>query len=277
MLRTCRSSLAELSATNRIQAGHLLIVFRTYFDGSGKEHDPASKFVSLVGIAAEEEDWALFDEAWRAVLEDRGNPGYMQMVEAMRLEEAFDGWTEGKVDRLVEGVIGVLQQLQKDRFRVFRCSIEIEPWTRWTKTFGLKRIPRTCAKWTFRHACMWYASFPHRAILQKIDAFYDQNEEFLRYIHDDWTSKKKNLNEPWWNLVSTVAPADSRLVPSLQAADAIAWSHNRLLSDVRDARMDQIARDVSSALPSLDVVMNEAAILTVYGRVKTPDPGLVWP
>lgn len=275
MKRCQRSALSELSPTNSIYAGHLFIVFRTYFDGSGKEDDPNAKFVTLVGIAAEEDDWSWFENTWRQLLKDRGNPGYMHMAEAIRSSGAFDGWTPEKVDFLVHGLTGLLREMRKDRFRAFRCSIEIEPWKRWAKHFKLKPIPRVCAKWTFRQACLWYAGFPERAILQKIDAFYDRNEDFLRYVHADWKSNKKNPREPWWSLVSTVAPADSKLVPSLQAADALAWSHNRLLCDVRDTRADRLANGIVASLPSLNVVMDEAAIRKVHGRILDPDPGLI--
>jgi hypothetical protein len=251
-------------------------VFRAYFDGSGKEDDPNAKFVTLAGIAAEEQDWDWFENTWSQILKDRGDPGYMHMAEAIRSSGPFDGWAINKVEFLIQGLVGLLREMRKDRFRVFRCSIEIEPWKRWTRNFKLKPIPRVCAKWAFRNACLWYATFPDKLILQKVEAVYDRNEEFLKHIHADWTSNKRNLAEPWWNLVSKVASEHSKLVPALQAADALAWSHNRLLCDVRDPRADRLAKDVTISLPSLDVVMDEPSIRKVYGRIVDPDPGLIF-
>jgi hypothetical protein len=247
-----------------------------YFDGSGKHDDPRAKHATLLGLAAEEDTWAYFENAWQQILSERGNPGYFHMADAMAKDEKrakdspFRGWPEQKIDFLVQGLIGVLRSMLRFRFKAFRCSVEITPYKLWKPILKLDEIPRLSAKWMFRHMYTWYGDFPN-TVLSKIDVFFDRNEEFLKHIYRDWTDRRIRRKQPWWSLVNTVAPANSQLTPPLQGADMLAWSHNRLLSGPPDQRIDAIARDVVESPPCLHLVIDEQAIRKTQGSIVLPE------
>src|SRR5262245_55085470 len=97
--------------TNSRTKEQLLVVLKVYFDGSGKVDDPKSQFVTIDGYAAKEELWSYFESEWRSILEERGDPGFMHMNKALAHQEPFLDWHVDKTDFLIQGLIGLLREL----------------------------------------------------------------------------------------------------------------------------------------------------------------------
>jgi hypothetical protein len=59
---------------------------------------------------------------------------------------------------------------------------------------------------------------------------FDQNEQFIKHIYEDWQSRKIQRKYPVWNLIRSIRQADMRETIPLQIADVAAWSRNRIES-----------------------------------------------
>jgi hypothetical protein len=62
----------------------------------------------------------------------------------------------------------------------------------------------------------WYAELPGLEI-GKMEAYFDRNEKFMRYIEPDWRSKKIKKRHPQWELVGSVSQAAMKHCPALQS------------------------------------------------------------
>ena len=96
------SLLAGRSPFNAYREGHLLIVFRLYFDGSAIDepaapHSACRHQMTLAAFAANDSVWADFEAGWLELLKEHPlHPAYMHMNEAMQLRGEFasqKGWT----------------------------------------------------------------------------------------------------------------------------------------------------------------------------------------
>jgi hypothetical protein len=186
--------------------------------------------MTLACLAADDGVWKYFEDEWRAILRDRGNPPYMHMKEAMPLVETFAGWKAEQRDFLIMGLLGLLMEVGQNRkFHAFTCSVDLGAHDRWKARNRLPPAARLCARLVFPKALDWYGGFPDPILeARSIDAFFDRKEKFMGHISADWNNKKIRRKLPVWELVRTIAPADMSKTPPIQAADMIAWSAHRL-------------------------------------------------
>jgi hypothetical protein len=194
-----------------------------YFDGSWND-----RLVSLACLAADEDVWKYFEQEWAKILADRGGAKYMHMKEAMPLEDHFKDWRPDDRDSLVQGLTGLLMEVGRHRrFHSFTCTVDMEAHARWRVRNRLPAPARLCARVVFPAVINWYGEFPD-IVLDSIDVFFDRNEPFIGHISADWNSKKIRQKFQVWHLVRTIAPAEMKLTPPLQAADMLAWATHRL-------------------------------------------------
>jgi hypothetical protein len=150
------------------------------------------------------------------------------MKEAMPLEGEFKGWSPENRDWLIQGLKDLILEFnQNPRFRVFTCAVDLEAHARWKHQQQHPSPERLCAKILFPRILDWYAGFPD-PIVDGIELFFDRNERFMGHIQTDWNNKKLRKRVPMLELIRTIAPAEMRFTPPIQAADMVAWARNRL-------------------------------------------------
>jgi hypothetical protein len=216
--------LFTLSPGNPTPSGTLFVVLKAYFDGSVS----SSKAMTLAAIAADEATWSNFEPQWKYVLEDRGGASYSHMKEAMPLEGIFRGWQPENRDWLIQGLKDLIAEFNHaPKFRVFTCTVDLEAHARWKRQKQHPSPERLCARILFPRILDWYQRFPD-PIVDVIEMFFDRNERFMGHIQTDWNNKKLRKRFPMLELIRTVAPAEMRLTPPIQAADMVAWARNRL-------------------------------------------------
>jgi hypothetical protein len=259
------SSLADLSASNLIAEGHIFIVLKMYFDGSGKD-DLRTKFLTLGGFASGEREWNYFDTEWAKILRDRGNPGYMHMTDAFAFRGQFKGWDLDKAIFLAYGLVGLLMEMPKNSFHGFRCTVDLPAYRYWQALNSLPSAPRVCSRFLFSKAYVWFSESPTR-LLEKIDVIYDRDEDFLRHIDADWRNKKIRRRYPWWDLINTVAPANSKLTPALQAADMLAWAASRLKNGPRDKEIDELCGAILNGPATWNLDLDADTLQKKHGRI----------
>ena len=224
-------------------------MLKVYFDGSGKAEDPRTKFVTIAGFAGEEEVWSYFDQEWNGILSDRGNPKYMHMADAIQHKHNFDAWDADKTDFLIQGLIGLLQEVTvgKNKFCGFRCTVDLAAHAKWRTMNRIPPVAQLCANLSFGQIMMWYGSFPDRIILP-FDLFFDRGDPFLNVLVQQWNNKETRSAHPWWKLVKAIEHAEMQTTPALQAADMLAWSHNRLKTSGPDGWAGRFASQIAQSV-----------------------------
>lgn len=128
-LRPACSRIGKCSARVIISAGDFLIALRAYLDSSGKLHD---NYITLAGVAANDDMWQEFENRWTEILAGHSPVGqYIHMREVYRLEKAFDkqlGWTQDNAFSLVNKCLMYMSHLDKKRFRMFYCTVDLRAW-----------------------------------------------------------------------------------------------------------------------------------------------------
>ena len=148
----------------------------------------------------------------------------------MSAEGVFKGWASSDRDYLIDGLLNVLLRFRDNpRIRAFTCTVDLMAHERLTNERDLPPPEKICARIVFPTMLDWYAAFPD-PILDVLDACFDRNEAFMRYLYADWTSKKLRSLYPVWNLIRSVGDSAMEQTPGLQLADMVAWGRNRLLS-----------------------------------------------
>lgn len=137
-------------------------------------------------------------------------------------------WSEDDRDYLVDGLLNALLFFRgKPTLRRFTCSVDRGAYEHLKTTKRLPSPERLCVRMVFPHVMEWYAQIPGVHI-GEIEAYFDQNEPFMRHVQQDWTSKEIRKKHPQWKLVSSIASTKMQSTPALQIADMVAWGCNRI-------------------------------------------------
>lgn len=224
-------------------------MLKVYFDGSGKEEDPQTKFVTIAGFAGEEEVWSYFDQEWNGILSDRGNPPYMHMADAIQHKRNFESWDADKTDFLIQGLIGLLQEVTvgQKKFCGFSCTVDLAAHSKWKARNHIPPIAQLCANLSFAKTFDWYGGFPD-LIISSFDIFFDRGDPFLNVLMQQRNDRRIKKEHPWWDLVRTIEPAEMQKTPALQAADLLAWSHNRLKSNGPSGWAGRLASQIAGSV-----------------------------
>jgi hypothetical protein len=238
------SILGSYSPTNTPLTGQVLSVLKAYFDGSGKDDNPECRFVTIAGFAAEDDIWAYFESEWRKILMDRGNPGHLHMHKAIQHKVApYAGWGAAKVQFLVQGLIGLLREVNADpKFCSFYVTVDLDAHRKYAAKNNIPPVAQLCANMAFARMLIWYGQTS--GLMTNIDLFFDRGDPFLNVLMQQWNSREIKQKYPWWRLVRTIAPVDSASTPGVQAADMLAWSHNRLKVSGADGWAGGIATEI---------------------------------
>jgi hypothetical protein len=106
-----------------------LISLRAYLDSSGKVTDD---YMTLAAFAGSEEMWGEFETEWWKILEGHTPKAeYVHMREIAHQRKGFDrkhGWNEQNAFGLVTSCLSYMSRLDKTRFRMFYCSVDLVAW-----------------------------------------------------------------------------------------------------------------------------------------------------
>lgn len=161
-----------------------------------------------------------------------------------------------------------LQHVDKERFRMFWCTVDLEAY-RSLKSEGLNLadpldilidLPRNVLNWFF-------AQWP--GLIHSAHFCFDQGEPFKDPFEQRWQKEKSfslNGTDYFWSLLKTITTADMRDRPGLQAADLLAWAVNRSRLP-RDASFKLAQMIMATIIPSAHIVWDEKKLREKLGRI----------
>ncbi len=247
------------------------MALEAYFDGSVSTK-PA--LLTLAGFAAENSIWIEFDKRWNAILTDskkRPAAKYVHMREANALQGEFsprNGWNAKKVEALVQDLLFYLQTVDKQRFRMSACTVDLAAREK-LKHEGLP-IPEAvdiCNELCPKTFLAWYFD-KYPGIISTLDYFFDKDEPFKESFEKTWTQEKSRVLVPGaldmtWSLIKTVNIAEMRHKPGLQAADLLAWATNRHTAKIGQ-RYLSLLEIMKAVIPWYQIFCNEQKLRELY-------------
>ncbi|HVB58051.1 MAG TPA: DUF3800 domain-containing protein [Candidatus Acidoferrales bacterium] len=251
------------------------MAFESYFDGSNVGGWDTGRTVTLAGFAAEDSIWLEVDKEWRRILSDtskRPPAEYLHMREATHLEKEFSfakGWTIPKVNSLVMDLLMYLQHVDKERFRMFWCTVDLDAHRKLKdEGLGIAEPIEICIDCPTVALDWFFIKWP--GIISSAHYFFDIGEPFKAPFEDRWRSKKAfslDGSDHFWSLLKTVATVQMRDKPGLQAADLIAWAVNRKFSAQKDAAFSGVESIMQNVIPSSSILWDEQKLRERRGRI----------
>jgi hypothetical protein len=270
------SRIGSYAARVNLGEDELLIALRAYLDSSGKLND---NWITLAAVAASDGMWGEFEGKWKEILDGHTPKGeYIHMKEIYRLEKAFAkelGWTHDNAFGLVNNCLSYMSVLDKKRFRMFYCKIDLNAWQKLrNETYQIPSPVELCNKFCAETILGWYLLHYPDLIDPQTDTvkyFFDRNEYFYQPFFDKW-NRELNLaeqNEVWsiWKVIEEVAPAIMQKTPGIQAADIIAWGMNRETFAQEGDLAKYLGHILRQVIPSIHVVWDETKMRQEFKRV----------
>jgi hypothetical protein len=96
-----------IRAASRIK---LMLELTAYFDESGDANDPKCQFVGMGGLCAPADNWAAFDEKWRAILDDQSEGEWFHMELFAARKGVYEGWGESRRRKLLSSLVGTIKE-----------------------------------------------------------------------------------------------------------------------------------------------------------------------
>lgn len=231
-------SLADLSALNPPPEDHLLVVLKSYFDGSNQADSSEYDRICIATVCGTSKQWKKFDTAWRKVLY-KHHADYLHTTDAVSLRKDFSKkkeWTNTRVDSFIGDCVSVIEKTitipdgvpgkrPRDGFCPVTLTIPFKDWLRAKET--VPRLPSTieelCATESLGFAFKWGKYIGAK----KYELHFDRGEPFYGHILDRWQHPKAKQDLTVMKDVISVSEDSSMYVPALQMADLFAWCINR--------------------------------------------------
>lgn len=250
-----------------------MIVLRAYLDSSGKLDND---WLTLAAVAANDQMWAEFDHVWSKILDEHTPKGqYIHMREVFRLIRAFDsgnGWTHEIAFNLVNKCLIYISGLDKKRFRMFYCSVDLKAWRRLRAlTYQLPDPIEMCNTFCSEAVLGWYLLYYPDVInvkRDKVKYFFDQDEYFYNPFLEKW-KRETNLSREagaWsvWDVIDQVDAAEMKKTPGIQAADIVAWGMNRETFAKEGDMAKHLGHILRLTIPAFHVIWDEAKLREHY-------------
>ena len=191
-----------------------IAVLKTYFDGSGAEHDPNEKAIVLAGYVADCETWSAFENDWAEVLRQHDAPPW-HSTDAMLLRGDFTHWDDARVDALLVNLIQVADSC-KELFGC-ACAVLLDDHADVSRKRRILSPSHLCADFCVS-AVQWYR--PQETDFQM---FFDWNEPFLKHIDKQWRNRRSRKSRPYLEKIKMLAAIQPPKPHALQCADMLAW------------------------------------------------------
>jgi hypothetical protein len=190
------------------------VALKAYYDGSGKS-EPGHEAITLAGIAASEQIWPQFEEAWGQALRDLG----------FRFWHTTDmnRWmTEAAFDAAVVKLLGVIGAFRDAPITTYAATVILDDYNRAeTEIPSLKPPEALCVD-----GCVGRIVIPTEEDFPILLCF-DRGEEFLQQIKPVWLGRRARFERDWSRQISDILDAEWQQCRPLQAADLLAWSARR--------------------------------------------------
>jgi hypothetical protein len=235
------SSVGQCAGCVGLGKESLLIALRAYLDSSGKLEK--GRFITLAALLGKDEMWQEFETAWDKILNEHAPKAqYVHMREIIHMDVlgskgGFDpalGWNLQNAFALVVKCLSYMSLLDKNRFHMFYCSVDLQAWRKLrAETYQMPEPVALCNDYCSKAMLGWYfKSYPDtlNPYRDTISYFFDRGEDFEQPFEDEWNAGK-NLAEQtgeWsiWQRINEVASVEMKKTPGIQAADIIAWTAN---------------------------------------------------
>jgi len=153
--------------------------------------------------------------------------------------ERINGWNLQKKRRLISDAIAALSQIDKDKFRWFRCSMNVSAIDRvaldgeYYPANPHKHLSLVLAEMMvnpYWNNCLRNGKAPEKIFLN-----YDRDEKFMSGIKKEWIKRRSDPNllvkdsSNVWDRIENIITVDQAFTAPVQVADMVAWSHTRTL------------------------------------------------
>jgi hypothetical protein len=263
-----KSILGRYAPTAHIEDGSLFVVLKAYFDRSGQE---SAVFVTLSGIAANDNTWAQIEDMWRGILSDH-NPQaeYMHMVEAVPLRDPFSkekGWDDEKVFGLINLLLSYLTQIPKTTYCQFSCTVDMGAYRRLrAETYAMDAPVDICNTACVERVMFWYLH-EYKGVDLEAHYYFDQGEPFEPSFKAKWERETERDRDTGtysiWSHIKHVGSAIMRQTPGLQIADMLAWASNRKEAKLSQ-RYQELFIPMSRLIPCKWITWDETNLRTKY-------------
>ena len=251
----------------------MVVVLRAYLDSSG---DPDGKYLTLAAFAGPDHIWQGFDVEWAKILSGHTPPmSYLHMRELAHLKDGFSGpgWNKQTAFGLVFKCLMYMQHLDKKKFRMFYCTVDIDAWRKLNaETYQLPDPIEMCNEFCSEKVLDWYfVKHPGLIGPNAVHYLFDRNEPFRARFEAKWKQEKRRHSRAdeidrmcRWDLIGDVESAEMKKTTGLQAADILAWSVNRKKTASGDVPGAGLSEIMGNIIPSLYQIWDEAEMRKTY-------------
>lgn len=181
--------------------------------------------------------------------------------------KAFDrkyGWNNENAFALVLKCLNYLSDIDKNRFRIFTCTVEMDAWRKLiVEGCAIPSAVDLCVQFCPQIILTWQTLMRPGLFDPSNDTlhyFFDRGEPFKQPFEDKWNKELDDADNEevftLWSLIKEVAAVDSKEVPGVQAADVMAWAVNK--ENVGTGGPGAMLADVMrKIIPSSSIVWDE--------------------
>lgn len=232
------SDLGHTTGRFHLGDANPFLVMKCYFDGSQGIDDYGHEWITLAGFVAADKFWGDFQTKWEAMLLDRYPIApYLHMNPLLGRDDPFErvvGWTDDRAHKLINDAVDLLQKCDKSAFRLIACTVDLTACRRMLdeNSRPIHDAGIICTRQCVQAAWNWYLE-NHKFEFGFV--FFDRGEQFIHDFRAKWNllraPKGKVGVNPFWDTIADVQEVDMTYHPPVQAADLVAWSHSRQLSE----------------------------------------------
>jgi hypothetical protein len=217
------------------------MMYSAYFDESGSQDD--GKHVIVSGFVAEVGQWIHFEREWRSVLDAHAVSVFHANEFGHEVGE-FKSWDDTKRRTFLDLLVGIIRRRTN---KSFSTAIPLNDFRQIDSQFLLKEsvgypyplAARVCMDRVYE----WAAS---HGILEPIEFFFEDGAKRRGQLL--WIAEKDKKPTPIFKKKSEII--------QFQAADLLAWEHNRLLRKDRSKWLNNL----SPVLQKLEEMSNDWGI-----------------
>jgi hypothetical protein len=144
------------------------------------------------------------------------------------------GWSDQKREQLVRDCLFYSQTIDKQSFRTFICSLDMERYRELNcSTQNFPSVSTLCNRWVPFQIFKWYLENFGTWKLAELYYFFAQNERYMGPFNTIVRRRQKKSRRGLynhWDIIKQITSSNMRLTLPLQLADLLAWAHHRKLT-----------------------------------------------
>lgn len=244
------------------------MIFKAYYDSSGRIKDPKTQFLTLAGYAGTAECWKDLESKWRGTLikhnaprSSRGFP-YFHMREAIVRQRGYRGWSEERLRELWRELMNLIGHTDRSTLVGFSATVDVKGFRAATAKLPKMKSPDDLLiDFAFGQAL---SMLPSAADV--IELVFDKDEKFAGRIG------ALRGGSAWWSkYVSDIREENMHESCGIQAADTLAWMVNRYYSRGNNDRWGMYCCSLFLIKDQVHLLFDEQTLLNCldqHGRYK---------